>query len=172
MARRYSTDRNGIGLPGRAPAGYGARRNQPGATTTYDTGHHVLSRTDAIGNKTQYSYDAYGRLSEVQYYPSGFSGGAEDAAQRVNYYYDNTVPSYYTGATPVNGLGRLTGVSFPGGVKDSTYDAHYYTNVYSYNAAGRILEQTSSVMASASNNFNIIEPVSPAFATLRSLPVG
>jgi YD repeat-containing protein len=117
-------------------------------TYTYDSGHHVLSRTDAIGSKTQYTYDSYGRLSEAQYYPpwSPYNGNTEDTSERVTYYYDNNVPVAYQGdppPTPQNGIGRLTGVGFAGGVKDSLYDGHYYTYVYSYSAAGRVTSQIS-----------------------------
>ena len=134
-------------------------------TYTYDGGHHVTNRTDAGGNQTQYHYDDYGRLTQVQYYPYGFSGG-EDMSQRVNYYYDNSVPPAYSGAAPVLGTGRLTGVGFAGGVKDSLYYAHFYTYVYSYNAAGRVTTQTSSAMAATGNNYNNLQPVHPAFATM------
>lgn len=33
---------------------------------TYDGAHHVLSRTDAKGQVTGYSYDAYGRLTALE----------------------------------------------------------------------------------------------------------
>jgi len=90
----------------------------------------------------------------------------EDTSQRVNYYYDNTVPPAYTGAKPVNGIGRKTGVGFAGGVKDSLYDGHFYTYVYSYNVAGRVTTQTSSAMAATGNSYSSLNPVSPAFATM------
>jgi YD repeat-containing protein len=38
---------------------------------TYDGAHHVTSRTDAKGQQTQYSYDSYGRLTEVRHYTWG-----------------------------------------------------------------------------------------------------
>jgi len=54
-------------------------------TYTYDGAHHVLSRTDAKGQGTGYSYDAYGRLTAVAHYPQGFANPA-DPGQQVNYY--------------------------------------------------------------------------------------
>jgi YD repeat-containing protein len=53
-------------------------------TYTFDGAHHVLSRTDAVGNQTQYTYDSYGRLTEAQYFPQSMSG-REDVTQRVTY---------------------------------------------------------------------------------------
>jgi hypothetical protein len=57
-------------------------------------------------------------------------------------------------------------VGFAGGVKDSLYDSHYYTYVYSYNTAGHVTTQTSSAMAATGTNANNLQPVSPAFATM------
>ncbi|HZU27162.1 MAG TPA: RHS repeat domain-containing protein [Bryobacteraceae bacterium] len=34
----------------------------------YDGAHHVTLRTDAAGQQTQYSYDAYGRLTQVSHW--------------------------------------------------------------------------------------------------------
>jgi YD repeat-containing protein len=88
-------------------------------TYTYDTAHHVLTRTDALGQQTQYTYDGYGRMTEAQYYPYT-SNGTEDVAERVNYYYDNNLPPLYGSNNPfqgsqMNGIGLLTGVGFGGG---------------------------------------------------------
>ena len=59
-------------------------------TYVYDSSHHVTSRTDAIGQKTVYTYDSYGRLSQVQYFDPSNN---EYTNQRVTYYYDATYPS-------------------------------------------------------------------------------
>jgi hypothetical protein len=51
----------------------------------------LLTRIDAKGQKTQYTYDAYERLTEVQHYPS-WNDGSEDPNQRWTFYYEsNTV---------------------------------------------------------------------------------
>jgi YD repeat-containing protein len=34
---------------------------------TYDGNHHVTQRTDAKGQKTNYTYDAYERLTQTQH---------------------------------------------------------------------------------------------------------
>jgi len=59
-------------------------------TYTYDNAHHVLTRTDARSQQTQYTYDVYGRLSQVSY--GTLSGGTftEDINQRVTYSYNTT----------------------------------------------------------------------------------
>ena len=118
-------------------------------TYTYDLSHHVLSRTDALGSQTQYTYDSYGRLSEVQYYPSWppYSGTMEDTLQRVNYSYD---AGQY-------GIGRLTSVTFDGGVRDSLYNTHHYTYAYAYNQAGRVTNQTVTLQVATGNNFNNLQ---------------
>ena len=37
-------------------------------TYQYDGAHHVTKRTDAMGQETRYTYDSYGRLTEVQHW--------------------------------------------------------------------------------------------------------
>ena len=37
-------------------------------TYQYDASHHVTKRTDALGQETRYTYDGYGRLTEVQHW--------------------------------------------------------------------------------------------------------
>jgi YD repeat-containing protein len=117
-------------------------------TYTYDNSHHVASRTDALGHQTQYTYDAYGRLSQVQYYPQ--AGAGESLAQRVTYYYDNTVPTAGGWGMPTqptfpqNGMGRLTAVTFGGGGSaDDYHDDYFY--MYNYNQAGRVVNQLMGV---------------------------
>jgi len=92
-------------------------------TYTYDATHHVTSRTDAKGQQTQYTYDTYGRATEVQYYPNQ----NEDVSQRVTYTYDQGT----------NGMGRLTGVQFGG----NDWYPTTYSYSYSYNQAGRVISQ-------------------------------
>jgi YD repeat-containing protein len=126
-------------------------------TYTYDLSHHVLTRTDALGQQTVYSYDSYGRLSEVQYYPtrSPYDGTLADTIEQVNYSYD---AGQY-------GVGRLTSVTFDGGVKDSLYDAHAYTYAYTYSQAGRVTNQTVTLQVATGTNFNNLPPVNPPIAT-------
>ncbi len=37
-------------------------------TNQYDGAQRVTKRTDAMGQETRYSYDAYGRLAQVQHW--------------------------------------------------------------------------------------------------------
>ena len=99
-------------------------------TYTYDATHHVTSRTDAKGQQTQYTYDTYGRLTEVQHYP--FQG--EDVSQRVNYMYD----------WGTNGMGRLSWVQFAG---NDYWSPTTFSYSYSYNQAGRVISQGMSLGA-------------------------
>ena len=108
----------------------------------------VTTRTDALGQQAQYTYDSYGRLSEVQYFKP--KGGSEYTNQRVNYYYDNTLPpigqqlEFPTQPTfPQNSMGRLSAVVFGGGVTDAYQDYYYY--LYNHNQAGRVTAQLMGV---------------------------
>jgi len=122
-------------------------------TYTYDGAHHVTSRTDALGEQTQYSYDFYGRLSEAQYYPCSVCD--ETTADRVTYYYDGTVPAnlgngygQWGGSPPPalqNTIGRLSAVTFNGGINDEFNDSYYY--LYSYTPPGRVGAQMMGVQA-------------------------
>jgi hypothetical protein len=124
----------------------------------------VISRTDAMANRTQYTYDSYGRLSEVQYFPIGMAGdgwfNGEDLAQRVTYSYDSGT----------YGLGRLTGITFAGGTRDpylgGTVYSHSYTYSYAYNQAGRVTTQTSTVQAATGPSYYNPIPVTPAIAAM------
>ena len=58
---------------------------------------------------------------------TGGENGTSDATQSVTYYYDNSYPGGGLGFTPPqNGLGRLTGVAFGGGVVDAYEDTYSY----------------------------------------------
>jgi len=127
-----------------------ATNPENGAVTyVYDNSHHVTSRTDALGSKTVYTYDSYGRLSEVQYYPGfGYYNGIEDPNQRVTYYYDGNYPQAY----PCKGLrvpssqystGRLSAVVFAGGIADAYKDSYCYQ--YAYTKPGRVATQQMMV---------------------------
>ena len=76
---------------------------------TYDGNHHVTQRTDAKGQKTNYTYDAYERLTQTQHV---LANGTADPVQQVNYYYDSN-PYYPSFST--NAVGRLAAVTFEGG---------------------------------------------------------
>ena len=56
----------------------------------------MTQRTDALGQQTQYSYDAYERLVEVRHYVAG----TEQTRQRVDYVYDTPVATTTRRITP------------------------------------------------------------------------
>jgi YD repeat-containing protein len=86
-----------------------------------------------------YTYDSKERVTEIQRYPTGKSN-AEDACQRVMYYYDtNPVsPTYST-----NSIGRLTVAQYsfchPGPTPNgAVYGSSTVNEMYTYHAAGAI----------------------------------
>jgi YD repeat-containing protein len=100
-------------------------------TYTYDGAHHVLTRTDAKGQVTGYSYDTYGRLSTVNHYAPGNYLNSPDPNQQVNYSYDTSSdPNAY------NTWGRLATVTFG----NTSSIGYQYT--YGYNPAGRATYKT------------------------------
>jgi RHS repeat-associated protein len=111
-----------------------------------------------LGQQTQYTYDAYARLSEVQYYPANL-GGSEDTTQRVTYSYDGSYPCALTAGQPLTApnstysAGRLSGVTFGGGVTDAYQDSYCYQ--YAYNQAGRVITQEMTVNAAQGRHNSI-----------------
>ena len=111
----------------------------------YDGAHHVTLRTDAKGQQTQYTYDAYGRLTLAHHTPDvlNFSGFLTPS-QDINYYYD-TNP--FVSTFSQNAWGRLAAVTFGGssmiyGNTSASYTlALAPTYMYSYNQAGRVTDQ-------------------------------
>src|ERR1019366_1368285 len=84
-------------------------------TYQYDGAHHVTKRTDAKGQETHYTYDAYGRLTEVQHWAVSWDPGTltyhmqEQGAQRVDYSYDSNP---LNGSYSQNAWGRLAAVQY------------------------------------------------------------
>ncbi len=101
-------------------------------TYQYDGAHHVTLRTDAKGQQTVYSYDAYGRLTQKRYIGLVSSGiGSvlqEQTDQEVDYYYDtNPIDANYS----AQAWGRMTAVKFANG----------YSYQYSYSQPGRVIKR-------------------------------
>ena len=94
-------------------------------TYSYDGAHRVVSRTDAMGQVTQYDRDSYGRVTEVRYYDASQD---ERVSERADYTYD----------AGTNGVGHLTGVSFHGGIVGAN---QAYTLSYGYSVVGRMTSQ-------------------------------
>jgi hypothetical protein len=59
--------------------------SMPRGSVTYDL---LGSKTDAVGNRTVYTYDAYYRVTMEKKYPAALGGSVEDVCQRVTYTYD------------------------------------------------------------------------------------
>jgi RHS repeat-associated protein len=114
-------------------------------TYQYDGAHHVTQRTDAKNQQTQYSYDVYGRLTEVRHGTLSSGSFSEILNQRVDYYYDSyptiqapqaaaCVPS--SAGWPYNLAGRLAAVVFADENTGASYNYGYV-----YNQAGRVTGQ-------------------------------
>src|SRR5438045_3924130 len=107
-------------------------------TYTYDASHHVTQRTDNMGQQTRYSYDAYGRLAQVQHWGTFYDQNTnvtafqEQTNQRVTYSYDSNP---LDGTYSQNTLGRLAAVQFQ--LAAFNLPMSYQ---YSYNQAGRVIK--------------------------------
>src|ERR1017187_9957814 len=101
-------------------------------TYTYDGAHRVKSRTDAKGQKTQYTYDQYGRRTMVQHFNSS---QVEQSSQRVTYTYGDNF-----GVTDFsqNALGRVASVAFSNETAGSPEQFAYF---YSYTPSGHVNKQ-------------------------------
>jgi RHS repeat-associated protein len=120
---------------------------------TYDGAHHVLTRSDAKGQQTNYTYDIYGRLLLTQH----LVGGTVDPTQTVTYTYDST-PAFQNlpSLCCSNTAGRLAAVQFPNsnhnansndpGAQNSVQQFIY---LYSYNQAGRVTFQDMRLVGGA-----------------------
>jgi len=83
-----------------------AQTPETGTTTyAYNDNGTLQSKTDAKGQQTQYQYDAFQRVSETDYVPTG--SGQPDPCQTVYYQYDAATVLQPGGER--NGYGRLTG---------------------------------------------------------------
>ncbi len=95
---------------------------------SYNDDGTLQSKTDAMGQQTQYTYDALARVTQASYLPNGQN---EDACQRVSYYYD----AYRgQGSSPI---GRLTGMYWSGGPSC----IYGFQEEYTYDAQGRVWER-------------------------------
>jgi RHS repeat-associated protein len=118
---------------------------------TYDGAHHVLTRSDAKGQQTNYTYDINGRLTLTQH----LVGGTVDPTQTITYYYDSLPGNGYQAPFQnlpsgccSNTAGRLAAVQFPNsnpnaksndpGAGASVQQVIY---LYSYSQAGRVTFQ-------------------------------
>ena len=103
-------------------------RDDSGCSSCGGGGGRLKAVTDAAGRRTEYEYDAVGRLFKVTY--SGETGYVQfgyDAAGRRTSLLDTRLPSELGGQTYTwadDGLGRVASETYPGGGTVSwTYDA-------------------------------------------------
>jgi RHS repeat-associated protein len=106
---------------------------------TYDGAHHVLTKTDARGQQIHYSYDTYGRLTDVDHYALVNGQLTEQVAQRVRYYYDsNTLDPGFSN----NVAGRLAVVE----MHDWANLGRRFYYEYDYESTGRVHTQRLKVV--------------------------
>ncbi len=127
----------------------------------YDGAHRVTQRTNAAGQQTQYSYDPYGRLTEVRRYtPGQFGTLMEQVNQRVDYYYD--VNPFDTTGFSQNTWGRLAASAWHNEQPNSPETFNYQ---YSYNTAGRVLKQRLNVQPAIDPGFGTTSTTTATIAT-------
>lgn len=108
-----------------------ARNPENGLVTyQYDASHHVTKRTDAKGQETRYTYEAYGRLTEVQHWAG--SPLVELPKQRVDYSYDINPLS---GSYSQNAWGRLAAQRMD---YNSYSGLHSFEAAYTWDSEGRM----------------------------------
>ncbi len=114
---------------------------------SYNNDGTLQSKTDAMGQQTQYQYDSLARVTRVSYLPNS----QEDTCQRVYYRYDGYPydPSAPTdpGLLGLNSIGRLTGMSWSGG-PGCIYG---FQEEYGYDAQGRVWERIFTMTDGAYN---------------------
>ena len=104
-------------------------------------------KLDQKGQKTQYTYDQYGRTILIDYYPAG--SGQPDLCQEVTLNYDAFDPGI--GGTQAFQLGRLTSAQW---AQDSTC-ANHFQEQYVYTALGQVTQKRFSMANGNSSYVNI-----------------
>jgi YD repeat-containing protein len=107
-----------------------------GTTTyVYNSDQTLQAKLDAKGQKVEYSYDAWKRVTQVRKYVGDGQGGyTERTCERVDYSYDtNPYDASYT----QNAIGRLAAVRYWGGWNTITGTCDItFIEMYSYNSGG------------------------------------
>lgn len=132
------------------------------------SGAKLATKTDAKGQQTQYSYDMYGRLTQIRHYPSGPSGN-EDVCQQVNYTYDTDAIGYSQYA-----VGRLTTKQYEtcasqtpiAGSNTQGIGPTAFTEYYSYTQAGLVAKKKLRISRNSWAPNNGITQTSTATADL------
>jgi RHS repeat-associated protein len=117
---------------------------------TYNSYNKVATKTDAKGQQVVYTYDTYGRLTEVQRYPQGIASG-EDVCQQEDYSYDtNPYDSTYSQYA----TGRLTAVLYylgTGSPGNGSCPGTTFIDMYSYSVPGEKTGKLLRVIRSSQN---------------------
>lgn len=122
---------------------------------SYDPNGNLLTRTDARGTVTAYTYDALNRLTT-----RGYSGGTAVATPTATYTYDATGVAYSKGRltsvssnvstynyTGYDALGRITG-------SQQITDGQPYSMNYTYDLSGNMTSQTYPTGRVVTQNFD------------------
>ncbi len=108
-------------------------------TYTYGTGGLLASKTDAKGQQVQYSYDSYGRLSQVRHYALNLQGTlVEDTCQQVNLTYDSNGVSGFTSLAGRVATRTYSVCENPNGTTTLRTD---FTDMFGYTAAGQVTKK-------------------------------
>ncbi len=108
-------------------------------TYTYGTGGLLASKTDANGQQVQYSYDSYGRLSQVRHYALNWQGTlVEDTCQQVNLTYDSNNVSGFTSLAGRVATRTYSVCENPNGTTTLRTD---FTDMFGYTAAGQVTKK-------------------------------
>lgn len=99
---------------------------------TYDASHKVLTRTDAKNQQTQYTYDQYGRVTQVLHGVVSNGVFTADSSQTWTFAYDTNIR-----LQQINTTGRLAEVT----IGSSQIYGSGITYEYIYSAGGRISGQ-------------------------------
>ena len=116
---------------------------EAGITTyAYNSDGTLQSKTDAKGQQTKYQYDAWQRVLETDYVPTG--SGQPDPCQTVQYQYDSATVLQPGGER--NGYGRLTGLYW-----SSPNCQYQFAEEYAYGYTHLVTQKQLTVRNTTSN---------------------
>ncbi len=112
---------------------------------TYNTDGTVATKTDAKGQKTQFVYDTFKRVTQLQSFPDPAHPTVEDTCQRVTNTYDtNGLDSSFT----QDGWGRLTTSQWGGTGCVTPLNGSLFTQMYSYTVGGLVTKKRLGITRS------------------------